>query len=78
MNARVMWVLIVGLNSLVTLSNGEKIEPPKFLRKMEKKLIREQRRLSRKKKWLREPTQTGNQARSYPSKDPATKIRLQS
>jgi len=40
----------LGLNSLVTLSNGEKISPPKFLRKMERKLKREQRRLSRKKK----------------------------
>jgi putative transposase len=40
----------LGLSSLVTLSNGEKIEPPKFLRKSEKKLKREQRRLSRKKK----------------------------
>lgn len=39
-----------GLNSLVTLSNGEKVQPPKFLRKSEKKLKREQRRLSRKKK----------------------------
>jgi len=40
----------LGLNSLVTLSNGEKVSPPKFLRKMEKKLSREQKRLSRKKK----------------------------
>jgi putative transposase len=40
----------LGLNSLVTLSNGEKVQPPKFLRKMEKKLKREQRRLSRKKR----------------------------
>ncbi|MFQ6135734.1 MAG: RNA-guided endonuclease InsQ/TnpB family protein [Candidatus Hydrothermarchaeales archaeon] len=40
----------VGLSSLVTLSTGEKIEPPKFLRKIEEKLAREQRRLSRKKK----------------------------
>jgi putative transposase len=40
----------LGLSSLVTLSNGEKIEPPKFLRKSEKKLKREQRRLSRRKK----------------------------
>jgi putative transposase len=39
----------LGLNSLVTLSNGEKIKPPKFLRKMEKKLIRGQRRLARKR-----------------------------
>jgi len=40
----------VGLTSIVTLSTGEKIKPPKFLRKSEKKLAREQRRLSRKKK----------------------------
>jgi putative transposase len=39
-----------GLTSLLTLSNGEKVEPPKFLRNSEKKLKREQRRLSRKKK----------------------------
>ena len=48
----------LGLNSLVTLSNGEKVSPPKFLRKMEKKLKRVQRRLSRKKKhsrnWMRQ------------------------
>lgn len=40
----------LGLDSLVTLSNGEKVQPPKFLRRMEKKLSREQRKLSRKKK----------------------------
>jgi putative transposase len=40
----------LGLSSLVTLSNGERVESPKFLRKSEKKLKREQRRLSRKKK----------------------------
>lgn len=40
----------VGLKSLITLSNGEKIEPPKYLRKMQKRLRREQRRLSRKRK----------------------------
>ncbi len=40
----------VGLKSLITLNNGEKIEPPKYLRKMQKRLRREQRRLSRKKK----------------------------
>ncbi|HEY9206906.1 MAG TPA: transposase, partial [Candidatus Methanoperedens sp.] len=40
----------VGLNSLMTLSNGQQIEPPEFLRKKEKKLIHEQKRLSRKKK----------------------------
>jgi len=40
----------LGLNSLITLSNGEKVEPPKFMRKSERKLKREQRRLSRKKK----------------------------
>lgn len=40
----------VGLKSLITLSNGEQIEPPKFLRLSEHKLIQEQKRLSRKKK----------------------------
>ncbi len=48
----------LGLNSLLTLSNGEKVQPPKFLRKMERKLKREQRRLSRKEKrsrnWTRQ------------------------
>ncbi len=40
----------VGLKSLLTLSNGYKIEPPKFFRKNEDKLAWEQRKLSRKKK----------------------------
>ena len=40
----------VGLKSLVTLSNGEQVKPPKFLRKSEEKLIKAQRSLSRKKK----------------------------
>ena len=40
----------LGLNSIIMLSNGEKVQPPKFLRKMEEKLKREQRRLSRKKR----------------------------
>ncbi|MDP3103822.1 MAG: transposase [Candidatus Methanoperedens sp.] len=40
----------VGLISLITLSNGEQIEPPKFLRESEDKLTQEQKRLSRKKK----------------------------
>lgn len=40
----------VGLESLLTLSNGDKIEPPEFLRKSEKKLVVEQRSLSRKQK----------------------------
>jgi putative transposase len=39
----------VGLSSLLTLSNGRKIEPPKFLRKSEKKLAWEQIKLTRKK-----------------------------
>jgi putative transposase len=39
----------VGLSSLITLSNGEKIEPPKFLRESEDKLTHEQKRLSRKR-----------------------------
>ncbi len=40
----------VGLKSLLTLSNGEQIEPPTFLRESEKKLTHEQKQLSRKKK----------------------------
>ena len=39
----------VGLKSLITLSNGEQIEPPEFLRASEVKLTREQKRLSKKK-----------------------------
>jgi len=39
----------VGLKSLITMSNGCQIEPPEFLRVSEVKLIREQKRLSRKK-----------------------------
>jgi putative transposase len=37
----------VGLESFVTLSTGEKIAPPKFYRKSERKLARLQRQLSR-------------------------------
>jgi putative transposase len=40
----------VGLINLLALSNGETVEPPKFLRVSEQKLAKEQRRLSRKKK----------------------------
>ncbi|MFQ6135629.1 MAG: RNA-guided endonuclease InsQ/TnpB family protein [Candidatus Hydrothermarchaeales archaeon] len=40
----------VGITNIVALSTGEKIEPPKFLRKSEEKLAREQRRLSEKEK----------------------------
>jgi len=40
----------LGLNHFATLSTGQKIENPKYLRKAEKKLIKLQRRLSRKKK----------------------------
>jgi len=40
----------VGLKSLVTLSNGEQIKPPKYLRESEKKLAKAQRELSRKHK----------------------------
>ncbi len=39
----------VGLTSFATLSNGEKINPPKFLRKSEKRLKLLSRRVSRKK-----------------------------
>jgi putative transposase len=37
----------VGLESFVTLSNGEKVAPPKFYRKAERKLAKLQRQLSR-------------------------------
>ncbi len=40
----------VGLSSLITLSDGTKIEPPEFLRESEDKLTQEQKRLSRKEK----------------------------
>ena len=40
----------VGLKSLITLSNGKQIEPPKFLQQSEGKLAKAQRELSRKKK----------------------------
>lgn len=40
----------LGLTSLATLSTGEKIVPPKFFREAEKRLAREQRKLSRRKK----------------------------
>jgi putative transposase len=40
----------VGLKEFAVLSNGEVFANPKFLRKIEKKLIREQRSLSRRKK----------------------------
>lgn len=40
----------VGIENFATLSNGEKIENPKFFRKSEKQLARLQRRLSKKKK----------------------------
>jgi len=42
--------LDVGLIDLITLSNGEQIKPPKFLRESEDKLTHEQKRLSPKKK----------------------------
>lgn len=40
----------LGLNSLIATSDGEKVEPPEFLRKAEKKLKRLQRGLSNKQK----------------------------
>ena len=39
----------VGLKNLVMLNSGEYIEPPQFYRKSEKRLVRAQRQLSRKK-----------------------------
>jgi putative transposase len=40
----------VGLTSFATLSTGEKVENPRFYRKMERKLARQQRSVSRKVK----------------------------
>ena len=40
----------VGLNSLITLSDGTQVKPSKFLRQSEEKLIKAQRSLSNKKK----------------------------
>jgi putative transposase len=40
----------VGLKSIVTLSNGEQIEPPQYLRQSEEKMIKAQQQFSRKKK----------------------------
>jgi putative transposase len=40
----------LGLNKIATLSNGEKIDNPRWLRESERKLAKEQRKLSRKKK----------------------------
>ena len=40
----------VGLSSLITLSNGEQVPPPQYLRQSERKLTKAQRELSRKKK----------------------------
>jgi putative transposase len=39
----------MGLNNLIMLSNRKKVEPPKYLRKLEKRLAIEQRKLSKKK-----------------------------
>lgn len=40
----------VGLNAFITTSDGEKIEPPQYFRKAERKLAKVQRRLSRRTK----------------------------
>ncbi|MHC1611210.1 MAG: RNA-guided endonuclease InsQ/TnpB family protein [Candidatus Methanospirareceae archaeon] len=40
----------LGLNEIATLSTGEKVDNPRWLRKSEKKLAKEQRKLSRKKR----------------------------
>jgi putative transposase len=40
----------LGLTDIATLSNGDKIDNPKWLRASEKKLAKEQRRLARKKR----------------------------
>jgi putative transposase len=41
----------VGLTSVISLSNGEQVNPPKFYRNAEKKLAVQQRRLSKKQKY---------------------------
>ena len=46
----------VGLTSFLTLDSGEKVEPPKFYRKAERKLKRLQRQLSRCQKTSRNRT----------------------
>lgn len=43
----------LGLSALVTLSTGEKVEPPRYYRKAQAKLRRQQRRASRRKKFSR-------------------------
>jgi putative transposase len=43
----------LGLSALVTLSTGEKVEPPRYYRKAQAKLRRQQRRVSRRKKFSR-------------------------
>ena len=43
----------LGLSALVTLSTGEKVEPPRYYRKTQAKLRRQQRRVSRRKKFSR-------------------------
>jgi len=43
----------LGLSALVTLSTGEKVEPPRPFRKAQAKLRRQQRRASRRKKFSR-------------------------
>lgn len=43
----------LGLSALVTLSTGEKVEPPRYYRKAQSKLRRQQRRVSRRKKFSR-------------------------
>lgn len=43
----------LGLSALVTLSTSEKVEPPRYYRKAQAKLRRQQRRVSRRKKFSR-------------------------
>lgn len=43
----------LGLSALATLSTGEKVEPPRYYRKAQAKLRRQQRRVSRRKKFSR-------------------------
>lgn len=57
--------LDVGLSNLVTLSNGEKTPPLKSLKKSEKELARQQRKLSKKKIRLKRQNKRLSEAKNY-------------
>ena len=56
----------LGLTHFAVLSDGRKIDSPKFLRRAEKKLKRAQRALSRKAERQQQPRQGPAQGRSGP------------